>query len=52
MNAIAYNFVSQLAITTDFNSVSNTRISLATLTPYDPFYAVQGEVCTVPIPYS
>ncbi|CAL2051842.1 unnamed protein product [Caenorhabditis brenneri] len=44
LNAIAINFVSLLAVTTDASSTSSTRLSLGTLTPYDPFYSLKGPI--------
>uniref|UniRef100_A0A1I7TLJ1 VWFA domain-containing protein n=1 Tax=Caenorhabditis tropicalis TaxID=1561998 RepID=A0A1I7TLJ1_9PELO len=44
VNAIAINFVGQLSTTTNANSDSGTRLSLASLTPYDPYYALRGDI--------
>ncbi|CAI2355914.1 unnamed protein product [Caenorhabditis sp. 36 PRJEB53466] len=38
------NFVNILSTTTDVNSISSSRLSLATLTPYSPYFAVQGGI--------
>lgn len=44
LNSLAKSFVNLLSVTDDITSLYKTRLGLATVTPYSPFYAAQGEV--------
>ncbi|KAF1749739.1 hypothetical protein GCK72_026208 [Caenorhabditis remanei] len=44
LDTIATNFVRLLDVTTDINSAGSSRLALATLTPYQPYYAIRGEI--------
>ncbi|PIC31060.1 hypothetical protein B9Z55_022096 [Caenorhabditis nigoni] len=44
LNAIVYNFVMQLYTTTDINSSTGSRLSLASLTPYLPYYSIRTAI--------
>eukprot|EP00081_Caenorhabditis_elegans_P002587 NP_001024766.1 Uncharacterized protein CELE_K06G5.1 [Caenorhabditis elegans] len=44
LNSLAKSFVNLLSVTDDITSLYKTRLGLATVTPYSPFYAAQGEI--------
>ncbi|EFP06473.1 hypothetical protein CRE_08372 [Caenorhabditis remanei] len=44
LNGIVSNFVTPLCVTTVPNTIDSTRLALASLTPYQPYFAIRGEI--------